>query len=162
MRIKLNAMIGVVIVSTVIVGLMCAGCKKRSVSPAPSAAPELEPVVTNRMSDVSYIKALDQVRKAQLAKATERSAIVDKMKSHLERVRASLPAGADDAAVKAALAKDGEWRKLEAQNAQVIGEIEQTLADARKTVRERMLAESRAIKAVAEGKARAVDPAAAK
>ncbi len=71
-------------------------------------------------------------------------------------VREALPAGADDEAVKAELAKSEEWRTLEAENLKRIGEIEEKIAEARTTVRERLLREQRDVKAVAEGRARPV------
>jgi hypothetical protein len=80
------------------------------------------------------------------------------MTALIERTRAALPEGASDEAVKAELDKSAEWRELEAQNARLIGEIEKTLAQARETVRQRMLAEANDLKAVAEGRAIPAQP----
>jgi len=138
-------------VSMVFVCFWGAGCKKRSGGGKGS----VQSVITNRMDDAAYRKTLDENRKVQTAKAGERSVVVEQMKALVEQAKAKLPAGADDEAVKAFLAKDEAWQKLEAKNKQLIGEIEQTLAEARQAVQKRMLEESRAVKAVAEGKAKA-------
>jgi len=60
--------------------------------------------------------------------------------------------------VKAELAKDAAWRELEAKNQTMVEGIGKTLAEGREIVRQRILAENRDVKAVAEGKARAVAP----
>lgn len=147
--------------SMVFVSLLVAGCKKRAVPESVAAgapAPDLRSVVTNRMLDPAYRKALDQNRQEQGKKASERNRIVEKMTGLIAKTRTLLPAGADDATVKAELAKNPEWQALEAQNARMIGEIEKTLAEARETVRKRMETEVRDVKAVAEGQAVAADP----
>lgn len=150
-------------VSMVFVCLLAAGCGKRTEGEATETTGSgLERVVTNRMQDATYRKALDQNRQEQSQKAFERNEIVKKMEACISRARATLPAGADDKAVKAVLEKDPEWKVLEAKNAQAIGEIEKTLAKARETIRQRMQAEARDVKAVAEGRAVAVDPQSAK
>jgi hypothetical protein len=135
--------------------LFSAGCKKKTAQDESEAS--LESVITNRMNDAAYLEALRKNREEQTAKAGERHVVVTQMQACIERVRATLPKEADDAVLKAALAKDEEWGKLEAQNAQAIGSIEKVLEDARQKVRQRMLEESRAVKAVAEGRAKAVD-----
>jgi len=145
------------VVSTVFFCLAGAGCKKR---PAPEAAPsaQLPGVITNRMADAAYRAALSQNRREQMRQAGARGEVVAKMQAHVEQARAKLPAGADDAAVRAELAKDPAWRELEAKNQAMIEDIGKTLAEGREIVRQRILAENRDIKAVAEGKARAVEP----
>ncbi|MEI7901466.1 MAG: hypothetical protein WCK89_14545 [bacterium] len=135
--------------------LFLAGCKKRP--PLDAKAPLLESVLTNRMHDAAYLGALKKNREVQTVKAGERNVIVTQMQACIERVKATLPKDADEATLKAALAKDAEWCKLEPQNARMIGEIEQVLGEARQTVRQRMLEESRAVKAVAAGQAKAAD-----
>lgn len=150
----INAMAYGLWVSIAFVCLFSAGCKKRS--PVQVKAP-LESVITNRMNDVAYLSALQKSREAQTVEATKRSVIVTQMQACVERVKATLPKDADEAALKAALAKDEAWRKLEPQNAQAIKAIEQTLGEAREKVRQRMLEEARAVKAVAEGRAQAID-----
>ena len=144
-------------VSIAFIGLFSAGCKKRS--PAEVKAPLAE-VITNRMNDAAYLDTLKNSRDVQMAKAAERNVIVAQMRAYSERVKATLPKDADEAALKAALAKDEGWRTLEARNAQAIEAGEQILGEARQKVRQRMLEESRAVQAVAEGKAKAVDPTA--
>ncbi len=150
---------GCAMVSMAFVCLLAAGCKKRP--PVEVHAP-LASVLTNRMNDAAYLGALKQNRQEQTVKAAERNVIVTQMQAIIARVKGTLPQDADDEALKAALAKDEAWRKLEAQNAQAIGSIEQVLGEARQKVRQRMLEESRDVKAVAEGKAQSVDPTAGK
>lgn len=152
-------MVFVAMVSIAFVCLFSTGCKKRV--PVASRAP-LESVFTNRMNDAAYLATLQTNRVAQSAKAGERNVIVSQMQAHIERVKATLPEDADEATLKAALAKDEEWLKLEARNEKAIGEIQQVLSEAREKVRQRLLEESKAVKAVAEGKAKAVDPTAGK
>jgi len=155
-----GAMAGVVIVSMVFVAVFGGACKKKRVvalEPAKPSESGLEAVVTNRMHDASYREELKQNLKEQRVKAKERNVVVERMTALIARARAKLPAGADDAAVKAELEKDPEWRELESKNQQLIGEIEVTLARAREAVRQRMLQESRDVKAVSEGRAKAAD-----
>ena len=144
-------------VSTVFFCLAVAGCKK---SPAPESGPsaQLPGVITNRMADAAYRAALSQNRREQMRRADARGEVVAKMQLLVEQARAKLPAGADDAAVKAELAKDPAWRELEAKNQTMVEGIGKTLAEGRARVRQRILAENRDVKAVAEGKARAVGP----
>ena len=74
-------------------------------------------------------------------------------------VRASLPAGAGDQAVKDELAKRPEWKALEIENARALAEIEKSVQGAREKIRRRMEAEARDVKAVAEGRAVPAEPA---
>ncbi len=162
---RFGSVVRLTAVSMVFFSLLLAGCKKRTVpdvSPSVSKGAGVESVVTNRMQDAAYRKALDLNRLEQGKKASERNKIVGKMEQMIAKARASLPTGADDVAVKAELAKNPEWVELETKNAHVTAEIDKTLAEARETVRQRMLAEARDVKAVSEGKAKAIDPAAAK
>lgn len=145
----------VVFLSIVFVCLAGIGCKRKA---APVVEPELPHVFTNRMADVTYVEALKENMGVQRQWAGERSEVVEKMTAMIERTRAALPEGASDEAVKAELDKSAEWRELEAQNARLIGEIEKTLAQARETVRQRMLAEANDLKAVAEGRAIPAQP----
>jgi hypothetical protein len=133
------------------------GCKRRQPPagkasvPAAGAAPEV--VVTNRMDDGAYLKALVENRREQGQKAAARQEVVSQMEKMVEEARAALPAGADNEAVKAELAKRPEWKALEGENARRLEEIRQTLVAARETVRLRMAAEGRDVNAVAEGRA---------
>lgn len=148
------------IVSTVFMTLFASGCKKKaapeSIGPAPK---KLESVYTNRMNDAAYVDALRNNRQEQSLEAKERHEVAVRIQACQERVKASLPADADEAALKAALARDPEWQKLDAQKSQIDGRIQATLLDARETIRRRMEAEALAVKAVAEGRAEAVDEA---
>ena len=132
--------------------VMFAGCKRRK-APAQEAAPALEVVITNRMDDLTYREALSSNLVEQTRLAADRSVVVDQMEKLIKDARASLPADADDEAVKAELAKRQEWKSLEEENARKIADIEKTLVAARETVRRRIEAEMRDVKAVAEGKA---------
>ena len=129
---KRVAMVCMAIVSMAFIGVLAPGCKKRAMpAEAPSAAaaaPRLESVVTNRMLDAAYRKALDRNRQEQGKAALARHQIVEKMEALVAQARAALPAGADNAAVKAELAKNPEWQALEAQNARAVAEIDKTLA----------------------------------
>ena len=161
---KWATVVGVTIVSMVFVGLLGTGCKRKSTvsaEPQGAAGQALPGVVTNRMQDASYREELKQNMKEQRARAKDRNEVVDRMTVLIAEARAKLPAGADDAAVKAELAKSSEWRDLEAKNQQLVGEIDKTLARARETVRQRMLQEAQDVKAVAEGKAQPVGETAA-
>ena len=158
---KRATMVCMTTVSMVFMVFLLVGCKKRTVpaeTPSVSAAPRLESVVTNRMKDATYRKALDQNRQEQGKAAFARNQIVEKMEALVAQARAALPAGADSEAVKAELAKNPEWQALEAQNARAVAEIDKTLAEARETVRKRLVDEARDVKAVAEGRAVAADP----
>lgn len=146
-----------VVVSTVLLCLFSAGCKKKAVPPAAPAAPALESVITNRLNDAAYLEALQKNREEQKGIARARYEIAQQLKVCVERVKATLPKEADEATLKEALSKDETWQKLQAQHTQTMGDIEQVLGAARQTVRQRMLEETRAAKAVAEGKAQAVD-----
>lgn len=146
----------VVMVSTAFSCLLLAGCKKRTSPRASSPEASLPEVITNRMADVAYRSALAENRREQAANACIRSDVVEKMKVLVEQAKAKLPKEADDAAVKAELAKNAVWRDLEAKNQHAIEEIGKTLSKAREIVRQRILAEERDVKAVTEGKARAV------
>lgn len=163
---NMGTVVGVTIVSMVFIGAVCGGCKKKSVVPVAPEKPvetATESVYTNRMHDATYREEIKQNLKEQRAKAKERSVVVDHMTELITQARAKLPAGADDAAVKAELEKSPEWRELEAQNQRLIGDIDATLARAREMVRQRMLQEAKDVQAVAEGRAKAADvPAPAK
>lgn len=143
------------LVSTLFVCLavILAGCKRQS---RKTAGQQVEIVYTNRMDDAGYRGVLHTNRLQQGVLVSRRQAVVDRMERMVAEVREALPAGADDEAVKAELAKSEEWRTLEAENLKRIGEIEEKIAEARTTVRERLLREQRDVKAVAEGRARPV------
>lgn len=141
------------------IGLTMLGCRRQAhpvkAPTAPTAKPE---VITNRIADVTYLNALRENRDEQQKKAMARRQIDTQMAAMFTKVKATLPAGADDAAVKVELAKDPAWRALEVEKQRLQDEIQQTFIKARETVRQRLLAEKRDIQAVAEGRAVAVDP----
>ena len=127
------------------------GCKRKA--PEKETAPALEVVITNRMQDTVYREALSSNQLAQTKIAAERSVVVDRMEKIVAEARASLPADSDDEAVKAELAKLPEWKVLEEENTRRIADTEKMLAEAREMVRRRIEAETRDVKAVAEGRA---------
>jgi hypothetical protein len=129
------------------------GCKRRQAPEGETPSPALEVVITNRMQDPVYRKALDDNRREQTRQAAERHVVVSQMEKLIAEARAALPPGADDEAVKAELEKRPEWKALEEENARRVADIEKTLAAARETVRRRIEAEARDVKAVAEGRA---------
>ncbi len=133
-----------------------AGCKRRAgqgEGQGQSTEPVLETVITNRMQDPVYVKALVESRREQTQAAAARSVVVEKMEAMIAEARASLPPGADDEAVKKELAKRPEWKTLEAENERAMAEIKKAMQAAREKVRRRMEAEARDVKAVAEGRA---------
>ena len=142
--------------------LAAAGCKRRAAQgrdPDQSAEHRPEVVVTNRMQDAAYVEELDASRRAQTQAASARAPVVAKMEAMVAEVRASLPAGAGDQAVKDELAKRPEWKALEVENARALAEIEKSVQGAREKIRRRMEAEARDVKAVAEGRAVPAEPA---
>ena len=134
-----------------------AGCKRRAGQGEgqgeQSTEPVLETVITNRMQDPVYVKALVESRREQTQAAAARSVVVEKMEAMIAEARASLPPGADDEAVKKELAKRPEWKTLEAENERAMAEIKKAMQAAREKVRQRVEAEACDVKAVAEGRA---------
>jgi hypothetical protein len=143
-----------VAVSIVFVCLVVAGCKKGS--PKGPAVP-LESVVTNRMNDAAYLDRLKKNRAEQTQVAAARAKVTAGIDACKARVKEALPADADEAAFQAALEKDQAWQALVKQVEELNEQDRQTVLSAREAIRTRMEEESRAIKAVAEGKAKAVD-----
>ena len=136
--------------------VMTSGCRRRAQLVEPVAAkPE---VITNRMADATYVRALKENQVWQRQKAQERNKIVAQMQVLLEKAKATLPADANNEALKAELAKDPAWRALEAENQRLVDELQQVLTRARETIHQRLLTEQRDVQAVAEGRAVAVDP----
>lgn len=150
----LSAALHCVLLSTVIFcGLVC-GCR-RSVRPV---EPELAQVVTNRMQDAAYVRALHENSTRQMAGARARNHLAARQKACAERVKASLAEGADDEALKAALQKDAEWAALEAEAKQAADALLKAQEDAKRLIRARMEEEAQAIKDVRSGKASAAAP----
>ena len=157
-----HTVIGVIVVSTVFSCLFLVGCKKRA-RPQKEAPVVLENVYTNRADDAAYLESLDQNRRVQIVKAKGIRAATDEMKAYKVRIKATLPAGSDEAALLAALAKDEAWLKLKAKCESAVAagqkEEQQTVAAARELVRQRMIKEAKDQAAVAEGKAKPIDKA---
>jgi hypothetical protein len=107
------------------------------------------------MDDLDYRKALIANRTEQTRQALERRTVIAQMQKLIDETRTTLPEAdrTNDVVVRAALEKRPEWTALEEENTRKIGDIEKTLAAARETVRQRMEAEARDAKAVAEGRA---------
>jgi len=154
---RATAVVCMAIVSTIFVVFGTSGCKKKAVTPVSAAKPKLESVYTNRMNDAAYIEALRSNRVEQSVAANERLELARQQQLCQERVRAALPADAGEAALTNALALDPEWQRLRAQRAEMDGRIQAKLLDAREAIRRRMEAESRAVEAVAAGRAEAAD-----
>lgn len=152
--VKVETVVSWAMVSMAFVCLFSAGCKKRA--PAEVQKP-LASVITNRLNDAAYLDTLKQSRQDQMVKAAALRAVVAEMEACRERVKGLLPAGADDAALELALTKDETWQKLKAQCEQAQKEDLQTMEAAREKVRQRLADEAQAVKAVAEGKAKATD-----
>jgi hypothetical protein len=145
----------VMAVSIVIICVWTAGCKKQTVVHAPVAP--VENVITNRMNDAAYMDALRKNREGQTRKASEQLAVARQQQACRQRVQAALPAGADEAALSAALAKDAEWQSLSKKADDLQEEGRQIVISAREAIRKRMEDEVRAVKAVEAGTAKAVD-----
>lgn len=146
-----------VIVSMVFLGGVGNGCKKRQSPPLPTAAPELARVVTNRMNDVAYKASLNQNRLKQGKQASELFELRQQMRACRERVKAGLPADASAVALKDALSKDSEWRAFEIREKSLVDADTQTRTAARDMIRARIEEEGKAVEAVAQGRAQAVD-----
>ena len=136
--------------------LFSAGCKKRGQQKAVVSA-EVPSVFTNRMDDAAYVQSLKTNRHEQLLKAIGVRTVETEMKAYRERVKSGLPAGADDAALESALAKDDGWQKLKERESVAQRESKQALDEARAKVRQALLDEAAAQKAVADGKAKPKD-----
>lgn len=127
------------------------GCKKRQ------EAVKLEEVYTNRANDKGYIASLMTNRQQQVQEGRLLVAVSLKMTQCVTRVRATLPEGAPDEALRKALAADSEWTTLDEQAKQLKVAAEATLQQAKDMMVRRMREEARAQQAVADGKARAID-----
>lgn len=142
--------------SMVLIGLFSNGCKRRE-KPVVQAPAVLERVYTNRNNNAVYVDSLKQNFKTQLSKAAIRREAAAQVAAYKEKVKATLAAGADDAALERALAADKEWLKLKAALEQAEKEEELTVDAAREKVRQAKLEEIRARQAVAARQATAAD-----
>lgn len=142
------------LLSTVIICLFVAGCKRRG----QPTEPELAQVVTNRMQDAAYVQALHANRDLQMANAYAREQVTARQRACVERIRATLPENADDETLQAALQKDPEWAELEAESQKVAAAALQAQEDAKFLIRARLQEEEQAIKDVQSGKAKVAEP----
>ena len=120
--------------ATGLVLLCLVGCDGRKDSAPANASPA---AVESRMADPVYRQNLED----QLAERNQLSAIrgrlVEKMEAMIEAQRKSLPM-ADDAALKAALEKDPEWRSLYAKVVDVNVALEDNRKKSLQVVRDRI------------------------
>lgn len=134
--------------------LVLSGCKRKETV-------KLEEVYTNRANDKGYITSLMTNRQQQAQDNRSLFALSLKMTQCVTRVKATLPAEATDETFKKALLADAEWTALDAQFNKLEAGAKATKQQAVNLVRMRMQEEARAHQAVAEGKARSIDGAAA-
>lgn len=134
--------------------LVLAGCKRKETV-------KLEEVYTNRANDKGYITSLMTNRQQQAQDNRSLFALSQKMTQCVTRVKATLPVEATDETLKKALLADSEWAALDAQFKKLEAGAKATKQQAENLVRMRMQEEARAQKAVSEGKAKAIDGAAA-
>lgn len=134
--------------------LVLSGCKRKE-------AVKLEEVYTNRANDKVYIASLMTNRQQQAQDSRTLFALSLKMTQCVTRVKATLPAEATNEALTKALAADSEWGALDEQFKKREAGAKATKQQAENLIRMRMQEETRAHQAVSEGKARAIDGAAA-
>lgn len=143
-------------VSMAFVCLVVAGCKRKAVVTQASPAPLLS-VITNRMNDATYVNALQANRSEQSNKAKQQVDVSRQLQVCVRRVQATLATGADESVLKAALSNDQEWVSLSKKAEGLQEDERQTVIAARELIRKRMQDEAQAVKAVEEGRAKAVD-----
>ena len=130
------------------------GCGKNE---PPKPEENLPTVVTNRMADPAYLQELEGIRRKQSELAAERGQVVMRMEQKVAAVKEKLPKGATDAAIRAELEKDPEWKALEKENENRIQKIQANLEEARTAVRARLAKEREAQRAVSEGRAKVAE-----
>lgn len=135
--------------------LVLAGCSKRK------ETPQQEEVYSNRAHDKGYMASLLTNRQQQAQEGYARLAVSMKMTQCVTRVRATLPADTTAEALKKALTADPEWISLDEQSKKLSAAATATLQQAHQLIRQRMQEEMRAQKAIAQGKAKAIDGAGA-
>lgn len=120
--------------ATGLVLLCLVGCDGQKDSAPANASPA---AAESRMADPVYRQHLED----QLAERNQLSAIrgrlVEKMEAMIEAQRKALPT-ADDAALKAALEKDPEWRSLYAKVVDVNAALEDNRKKSLQVVRDRI------------------------
>jgi len=132
------------------------GCKKETKVPPP-AAPVVENVYTNRAHDPAYRRLLKQSYSNEMVHASAVRQAVGDMNAYREKVKAALPAGADATVLEQALEKDAEWLNLKQKVEAARIADRQAWEAARANVRAGMEQEARAVQAVKEGRAKAID-----
>ena len=112
------------------------GCnKKKKAAAAENKAP------VSRLNDKEYVAALEAHRADQKVVARERNQLMDKMESVSVRVKSTLKPDVSEEEFKAALEKDEEWQELLKKQEQVNQDVKDVLAEARETVRKRLMKE---------------------
>lgn len=123
-------------------------------------------VVVQRSQDPVYQKALADTVAQRNRAAGARVKIAQQMEELVARARAALPKDASDEQVKAELEGHPEkypgWKALSEALLKANAKLDKAAADARDTVRARILQEVADQKAVAEGRATAKKPVATK
>jgi hypothetical protein len=134
--------------------LVLSGCKRKETV-------KLEEVYSNRANDKGYIASLITNRQQQAQDSRSLFALSLKMTQCVSRVKATLPADATNETFTKALAADSEWGALDEQFKSCEASAKVTRQQAENLIRLRMQEETRAHQAVSEGKAKAIDGAAA-
>ena len=128
-------LVPVTVGATGLVLLCLAGCGERGVPAAAESAPQA--AAAHRMEDPVYRRQLeDQIAERNRLSAI-RGRLVEKMESMIEAQRRALPA-ADEAALKAALERDPEWRSLYARVVDVNAALEDNQKKSLQVVRNRL------------------------
>lgn len=141
-----------ILLSTLILLIMASGCKRRERSAA-----SLEQVVTNRANDKVYIDSLIGNHAEQSTKRAALATVTSRMTTLVERVRGTLPEGADQMALEEALASSEEWQQLVESEKSARAEADKVYETGKEMIRQRMLKEAEDRKAVSEGRARPVE-----
>lgn len=121
--------------ATGLVLLCLVGCEGRRDSAPAGASPQT--AAAHRMEDPVYRRQLDDQIAERNRLSAIRGCLVERMEAMIEAQRQALPA-ADDAAVKAALEKDPEWRSLYARVVDVNAALEDNHKKSLQVVRNRM------------------------
>ena len=129
------------------------GCGKEHEAPPPS----LPEVYTNRANDQAWFDTVTNRFQESQALANVLVGISKQMSQHVDRVRGTLPEGAGEAALQAALAADAQWKDLEARAAAQREKMRKDWEANGAMVRDRMIADQQKQKDVVAGKAKSLD-----
>ncbi len=99
--------------------------------------------IPSRIEDKEYVATLFAHQDAITAVAQQRHELGEQMRETAAKIKDALPADADEESVKAALAESAEWQELLKREAAVSTSVTNTLLEARRTIRERILREER-------------------